>query len=259
MDFTLIASLAGAGLFALMLVASELGRRIGIVRLAHDAKGLAKGAASAETAVFGLLGLLIAFTYSGAASRFENRRQQIVQEANAIGTAYLRIDLLPADTQPEIRRLFRRYIDVRLAAFHGSENQTAAQPEMVEGAALQTEIWHKATVASQSPGAGPQAPMLVLPALNDMIDITTTRQAATQNHTPVVVFLLLGVLSLLGATLVGYSSSPNRKRSWFHVAMFAAILSLTVYVIIDLEFPRLGFIRIDAADQVLRELRESIQ
>jgi hypothetical protein len=101
--------------------------------------------------------------------------------------------------------------------------------------------------------------MLVLPALNDMIDITTTRQAATQNHTPVVVFLLLGVLSLLGATLVGYSSSPNRKRSWFHVAVFAAILSLTVYVIIDLEFPRLGFIRIDAADQVLRELRESIQ
>jgi hypothetical protein len=259
LDFTLIASLAGAGLFVLMLVASELGRRVGIARLARDAKGLAKGAASAEAAVFGLLGLLIAFTFSGAASRFEDRRHLIVQEANAIGTAYLRIDVLAPDAQPEIRSLFRRYIDARVAAFQGAEDKIAARPEIAAGATLQAEIWRKSVVASQSPGAAPQAPTLMLPALNDMIDITTTRQMATQNHPPIVVFLLLGALSFLGATLVGYSSSPNRERSWFHIAAFAAILSLTVYVIIDLEFPRLGFIRIDAADQVLRELKESIQ
>src|SRR4249919_3832924 len=87
-----------------MLVCGEIGRRIGARRLARDPEGLAKGAGAAEAAVFGLLGLLIAFTFSGAASRFEERRHLVTREANAIGTAYLRIDLLPDDAQPAGRR-----------------------------------------------------------------------------------------------------------------------------------------------------------
>jgi hypothetical protein len=74
---------------------------------------------------------------------------------------------------------------------------------------------------------------------------------ATRNHPPLVVFLLLAGLGLVGALLVGYGTSPNK--------VFAAILSLTVYVIADLEFPRLGLIRVDAADQVLLDLRKSMQ
>jgi len=95
--------------------------------------------------------------------------------------------------------------------------------------------------------------------LNEMIDITTTRVMATRNHPPLAVFLLLGGLSLVGALLVGYGTSPNKDRGWFHTLVFAAILSLTVYVIADLEFPRLGLIRVDGADQVLLDLRESMQ
>ena len=95
-NFALIASLSAAGLFLGMLILSEVGRRIGMARLARDSEGLTKGAGAAEAAVFGLLGLLIAFTFSGAASRFEDRRHLITAEANAIGTAYLRVDLLPA-------------------------------------------------------------------------------------------------------------------------------------------------------------------
>jgi hypothetical protein len=100
--------------------------------------------------------------------------------------------------------------------------------------------------------------MLLLPALNAMIDVTTTRAMATQNHPPLVVFLLLGGLSLIGALLVGYGMSDNKDRSWLHTIAFAAIMSLAVYVIVDLEFPRLGLIRVDAADQVLIDLRKSM-
>ena len=92
-----------------------------------------------------------------------------------------------------------------------------------------------------------------------MIDITDTREMATRNHPPLVVFLLLGGLSLVCALLVGYNTSPNATRSWLHTVTFAAIVSLTVYVIIDLEFPRLGLIRVDSADEALAELRESMQ
>jgi len=258
-ELALIASAAAASLFFGILLFAEIGRRIGTARLTRDPDGLTKGASAAEAAVFGLLGLLIAFTFSGAASRFEDRRHLITTEANAIGTAYLRIDLLPADTQPEIKDLFRRYVDVRWATYRDFADQTATDAKLAEGAALQGKIWAKALTACRRPEAPAHAAMLVLPALNEMIDITTTRVMATRNHPPLVVFLLLGGLSLVGALLVGYGTSPNKDRSWFHTVVFAAILSLTVWVIVDLEYPRLGLIRVDAADQVLLELRESMQ
>ena len=257
--FVLIALLSAAFLFIGMLILSEVGRRIGIARLRRDSAGLVKGADAAETAVFALLGLLIAFTFSGAASRFEDRRHLVAAEANAIGTAYLRIDLLPGDAQPEIRKLFLRYLDARTAAYRNAEDLAGSQARLDEAVALQRDIWTKAWAACKRPEAPAQAAMLLLPALNEMIDITTTREVATQNHPPFVVFYLLAGLGLVGAMLVGYGTSPNKDRSWLHTVIFAGILSLTFYVIVDIEFPRYGLIRIDAADQVLFNLRQSMQ
>jgi hypothetical protein len=259
LGLALIAALSTVCLFVGMLVVAEVGRRIGAARLARDPGGLAKGADTAESAVFGLLGLLIAFTFFGAASRFEDRRHLITSEANAIGTAYLRLDLLPADAQPELRELFRRYADARATAYQDAEDQAATSARLAEGTELQGEIWAKSLAACQRPEAPAPPTMLLLPALNEMIDITTTRVMASQNHPPNIVFLLLAGLSLVGALLVGYGTSTNKGRSWFHIVVFAAILSLTVYVIVDLEFPRLGMIRVDAADQLLVEVRNSMR
>ncbi len=258
MDLALTASLATAGLFVGMLLFSELGRRIGIAKLRRDPEGLAQGAGAAEAAVFALLGLLLAFSFSGAASRFEDRRHLIVAEANAIGTAYLRIDLLPGDSQPEIRKLFGRYVDARLATYRDPGDPAATQTRLAQGEALQRDIWTKAVTALKRPDAAGPASILLVPALNEMIDITTTRTTATRNHPPTVVFLLLSGLSLIGALLVGYGTSLNKERSWLHTMVFAAILSVTVYVIVDLEFPRLGLIRVDAADQLLVDLRKTM-
>ena len=118
-----------------------------------------------------------------------------------------------------------------------------------------------ATVAARTtriPSAVAPAAILVLPALNNMIDITTTRLVATENHPPSVVFVLMALLGLVAGLLMGYDTSTNRDRSVLHTWIFAAILSLTFYVIIDLEFPRLGMIRVDAADHVLVDLRRSM-
>jgi hypothetical protein len=218
-----------------------------------------KGTGSAAAAVFGLLGLLIAFTFSGAASRFEARRHLITEEANAIGTAYLRLDVLPREAQPELRSLFRRYVELRAGTYRQSTRSETRNARLAEAAALQSQIWLRAVAACQRPDAPAQATMLLLPALNEMIDITTTRATATENHPPLVIFLLLGVLSLIGALLVGYDLAPNKERSWLHPALFAFMMSLAVYVIIDLEYPRQGLIRVDQADHVLLELRRSMQ
>lgn len=258
MNLTWIAAMSALTLFVGMLIFCEIGRRIGKAKLARDPGGLAKGIGAAEGVVFGLLGLLIAFTFSGAASRFEDRRHLISEEANAIGTAYLRLDLLAAKDQPKLRQLFRRYVEVRSTAYQSMEDETKTQANLSEGNTLQASIWSKALSASRSAEAAPQAPMLLLPALNDMIDITTTRATATQNHPPIIVYGLLVALGLIGALLVGYSMSENKGRSWLHVMAFSAIMSLTVYVIIDLEYPRMGLIRVDSADQVLLDLRKGM-
>jgi len=258
MDFSLTASLLIAGFFVGMLLFLEIGRRIGFVMQTRRPEGW-KGLGTAEGAIFGLLGLLIAFTFSGAASRFEDRRHLITAEANAIGTAYLRIDQLPADAQPEMRDLFRHYVDLRSTTYQNVEDISVVKAKLAEAEALQGEIWNKAIAACRMPNALPSATMLLLPALNEMIDIVTTRAMATQNHPPLIIFLLLAGLALMGSLLVGYEMSNNKDRSWLHMIIFAGVMTIAVYVIIDLEFPRIGLVKVDGADQVLIDLRKSMR
>jgi hypothetical protein len=254
-QFTFKALLLAAVLLVAMLVCEEVGRRLGMRRARLDPEGARAGAGVVEGAIFALLGLLIAFTFSGAASRFDDRRKLIVEEANAIGTAYLRIDLLPAAVQPEMRDAIRRYVDTRLATYRAVPDMDKVKLELERGNALQQEIWKKAVAAS----VGSQAMMLVLPALNEMIDITTTRTTAVQMHPPLVIFVLLCGLALLSALLAGDAMAGGKKRDWIHMATFALALAGAVYIILDMEFPRVGFIRVDAFDAVLVELRASMK
>jgi hypothetical protein len=258
-NFVLMTALLVVGLLVAMLVAAEIGRRLGRREAANHAGNLAKGTGPAEAAVFALLGLMLAFTFSGAASRFEARRHLITEEANAIGTAYLRVDLLPEDARPGIQALFHRYLDVREATYRNVEDQAATAARLAEGNELQREIWKRCVAAALRPGAPPQAAIVLLPALNAMIDITATRVMASRNHPPLIAYLLLSGLALVGALFVGYGTSINERRNWLHNLLFTAILALTIYVIVDLEFPRFGLIRVDSADVAFDELRDSLR
>jgi hypothetical protein len=259
MLLALIAAASAAALFFCMVALIELGRRMGAQRLERDPEGMPLGAGAAEAAVFALLGLLIAFTFSGAAARFQDRKELIRQEANAIGTAWLRIDLLPGDAQPEMRQLFRRYADVRVVTYANVADQDATQARLAEGAVLQGEIWSRSVKACASPGAARDAALLLLPALNDMFDITTTRAMATRNHLPAVIFLLLVGMCFVGSLLIGYDIAGNKQRIRLHPWAYAAVLAASVYVIVDLEFPRLGLIQVGEADQILVEVRQSMR
>src|SRR6185436_2599128 len=112
-----------------------------------DSEGARQGFGVVDGAVFGLLGLLIAFTFSGAAARFDERRQLIIEEANDIGTAYLRIDLLPESAQSRLRELFRQYLDSRLETYRKLPDLEAAKAELARSIKLQNEIWTAAIAA----------------------------------------------------------------------------------------------------------------
>ena len=258
MTYAVVGFLITVGLFLGMLLFLEIGRRAGIRRLKEDPEGGAGGVGAIDGAVFALLGLLIAFTFSGAASRFDARRQLIIEETNDIGTAYLRIDMLPANAQQALRESFRRYLDARLEVYQKLPDVEAAKQSLAKANDLQSQIWRQANVAVRAENAPPAAPMLLLPALNAMIDITTTRTMATEMHPPIIIFLMLFGLALLASLLAGFGIAGNKVRSWFHMLGFALVMGVAVYVIMDIEYPRLGLIRVDAFDQALVDLRESI-
>ena len=193
--------------FALLLatgiiVLLEVGRRIGARRLAEEGETAAKGFGAIESAVFALLGLILAFSFSGALTRFDARRHLVVAEANDIATAFLRIDLLPTDAQAPMRDLFRRYLDSRIETYRKLPDMEAAQAELARSLKLQSEIWSLAVSSSQK-SATPQAMMILLPALNAMIDITTTRTEAAILHSPPIIWVMLGTLTFACTLFAG--------------------------------------------------------
>ncbi len=245
-------------LFAALIVSLEIGRRAGRVAFAAiDAGERPAGLSAVETVAFGLLGLLLAFTFSGAAARLDMRRAQIVDEANAIGTAWLRLDVLPPAAQPKLRDAFRSYTDSRIALYRtfSQVGLEEARAEYARSIGFQSEIWADAVAACREV---PSAAVIVLPAINAMFDIASTRIAATQMHPPLIVYVVLAAIALVCGFFVGFEMGATPVPSRAHMLMFAATLSLTFYVILDFEYPRLGIIRVDDFDQLIAGVRATM-
>ncbi len=131
-------------LFLGMLIMLEVGRRLAVRRRSKEVDGERSNLGPVEGAVFALFGLLMAFTFSGAASRFNEKRMLIAEEANTIETAYLRLHLVPA-AEPKLQELFRRYLDSRLETYRKLPNMKAASLEMGNSKKIQEQIWTEAT------------------------------------------------------------------------------------------------------------------
>ncbi len=237
-----------------MLAAQQLGVRLRR-RDDCDEKSL-EGLSGIDAAIFGLMGLLLAFSFSSAASRFDERRKLVIQEANDIGTAWLRIDLLaPADQKP-MRQLFREYLDSRLVSYASFGDLDLFQLELAKSQELQARIWSLAVPAAGR--ASNAATMLLLPSLNAMFDTCSERVGAMLIHAPESIFLLLIAVMLLCQTLAGYRFAANTSWTAMHRLIFAITLAITYYLIVDLEYPRFGLVRIDHMDRMLRDLRQSL-
>ena len=208
------------------------------------------------------MGLLIAFTFYGAETRFETRRSLIVDEANAIATAYLRLDLLPENAQPELRENFREYVKSRLAIYQKIpdwEAMEALKSELTHSIALQRQIWKHAVAASKLANSS-SVQTLVVPSIDRMIDIATIQTVALQSHPPAAVWGMLTLTLLVSCLLAGYSMSGSRTRNWVHIVAFCLLFSAVIYVNVDFEYPRMrGFIRIDEMDRLLVQTLEDMK
>jgi len=243
-----------------MLICMEVGRRLGKRSLTKDPQGSMFGIGVVQGALFSLFGLLVGFTFSGAPARLDDARHEIQKEANAIGTAYLRVDLLSPGSQPAIRDEFRNYVDTRLEVYRKLPDIQAAQAELAKSQLIQSALWKQALVASRLPGSDPDALKLLVPSLNEMFDIAATRTTSRMTHPPLIIFLLLLVVALVCSLMAGYAMA-GKQRCWLHILAFVSIYVLSIYVILEIEYARLGRLSVleTRYDQILVDVRDSMK
>lgn len=207
-----------------------------------------------QTAIFAVLGLLLAFTFAMAVSRFDARKQALVDETGAIGTAYLRVQLLPPGQQAAAAAVvFRTYVDARLSSARPYWYQDVRLRN--ETSELQQQLWTQGTdAANQDPRAVTTG--LYIQALNNMFDAQSARDASRLNELPTSAIYLLLVISILSTGVLGYRAGLGGRRSIVGAVLLALVITLVVGIIIDLDQPHQGLITI--SQRALIQLRQSM-
>jgi hypothetical protein len=250
--------LIGCGLLVLLLLAVEAGVRAGARTRARARRkeGETADFGPIQGAVLGLLGLLLAFTYSLAASRQDARRELVVQEANAIGTAYLRAGLLPEPRRGELRAILRQYVDSRIVP-----DEVVRDPVKMAEAVRRSEQILQTLWPAGSRNIEGQPPTvldsLMFQALNEVIDLHTERLAAYEYRIPQIILWLLFVVATMAMAMTGFSSGLSGRRSLFFTSTLAVLVAAVIMVILDLDHPRRGLIRVSQRSMI--QLRDSLQ
>jgi hypothetical protein len=252
--------LLGFAALAAVLVAAELGFRLGLWHQRDADESTRDLFAALQVALLGLLALLVAFTFSIAVARFDARKELVIKESNAIGTTNLRARLLPEPQRGEVVNLLRAYVDEQLAFYAAGINAGRLDAANVETARLQEQLWMVAILLSeQDPRSVPTG--LFVQSLNGMIDLHAERIRALENRLPDAVIYLVFVVAVVTIGLVGYGRGLAGRRNLVSVAILAGLVVLVFTVILDLDRPRRGLITVSQSSMerlqdVLRQAQE---
>ena len=240
----------------LLLSASEIGYRLGWRAQSKINEPTRSQVNMLQAASLGLLALLLGFTFSMALTRFDTRKQLVLDEANAIGTTYLRAQLLPNPARKEVSNLLRRYVDVRLEFYQVGINQSGLQKVDDDTEKLHSALWSYAiAVGGQDPRAIPTG--LFIQSLNEVIDLHAKRVTALGNHVPESIFILLLVVATLALGLIGYGAGMGRDRNILPTVISVILIASVILLIMDLDRPRRGLIKV--SQQSMVHLQEGLK
>jgi hypothetical protein len=240
---------------AFFLAATETGFRLGFRAQASVTEGSRAELSTLQGAILGLLALLLGFTFSMAITRFEARKQLVLDEANAIGTTFLRAQLLPEPPRRELSSLLRQYVQVRIEFYQASTNPEKMRLAREKTDRLHRELWSRgAALGEKDPRAVTTG--LFLQSLNEVIDLHAKRLTALENHVPEIIIWLLYFVAIMGMGLIGYGCGIGGRRNFFSTMVAWILIGSVILVIIDLDRPSRGLIRV-SQDRML-ELRDSL-
>ena len=211
---------------------------------------------SINGALLALLGLILAFTFGMASSRFDERRELVIEEANNIGTVILRTDIYPDSIKNILKTNLKAYVEERIAFYQSGMDIHDAETHYKNADVIGRKIWAITAEYAKKDNITTKTSELI-PALNSMIDITTTRRADGEATIPDSIMYFLFILCVSSAFLLGYDN--KRKVDWIILIGFTIMLSITVFTIIDLDRPRNGLINMDLQNEKMIELRQMFE
>lgn len=203
-----------------------------------------------------LLFFLLAFTFGMSGDRYDSRRKAVVEEANNIGTAILRSDLYADSSRTLFRKDFKEYVETRISYYEVGANAKGVIKADSVSQIISGRLWKRATQLSKDP-ANLAATQQMIPALNDMIDITTTRLAGEKAKVPQSILVMLFFLAMIIAFYGGYADGRKGKIDWLVQIGFCLLVSLVVLFTLDLDRPRRGFVNLDVPNQTIIDLRKN--
>jgi hypothetical protein len=237
-----------------LLVAGEVGWRVGHGgRVEDDALRALVGGIAAAT--LGLLGLLLGFTLSMAIGRYDARRTVIVDEANAIGTLWLRAGLLDEPLESELRGTLRDYTDARVDLGRVGSDLGRLRAARERSGKLQGAIWSVVERAAQ-PGPSPAVVSSLIASANAVIDLDELRTSSLENYVPAPIILLLVGVAAVALALFGWSFGATERRSTISMVLLALLVTTILTIIMDLNRPHRGMMRV--GDESLLRLQKSI-
>lgn len=245
-------------LFALILIlyiSVALGRAFGKIEIRKHPKHKLEVVQVAEASVFALLGLLIAFTFSGAYDRYESRKLHILEQANAFEGVYNYLDFIAPKLQPNLHNSISMYLNMNLDAYHHQPFIKLVDQALDRALEIEDQIWKQAIVASNTIKNDSIAANFI-GAINAMFDTSHTGMNLSRVHPPLIIFGLMIGLAALGGFLVGYDAAESKQAKHIHTVSYVLLTALTIYIIINLEYPRTGFIRLNNFDQILTDARD---
>ena len=241
------------GLFTVLPAACVIGYRLGQrARARADETGKSHVAAW-EAALLALTGLLIGFTFSMAQARYDARKQIVLDEANAIGTTYLRTRLLDTGPGEELRALLRRYVDTRLAFQASGHDRARTDALLRESDALGEAIWERVAAAGRADRSPVTA--LLVSSTNEMLDAAGEHLAAIENPMPRTVFLVLILVTAAAMASVGFECGLGGRVRVLGMVVMPLLLATVILLVFDLSRPRIGLTRI--RDPILIRLKQS--
>lgn len=240
-------------MFVLIIAFYISGYRLRTRTLKRSKNNTVEDLGAVNGTLLGLTGLLIAFTFSMSNSRFDTRRALVIEEANAIGTVILRTDVYPDSMRQVLRSYLKEYVEARIAFYQAGIDWERTVAEYKRANAISSKIWSATANYARRDDITTRTSELI-PALNAMIDITTTRRAAGEATIPDSIMYFLFSLCLCSAFLLGYDR--KNEFDWIVVIGFALMMSITLFTIIDLDRPRRGLITVDNANEKIIELRQ---
>ena len=241
---------------ALFLLGDEFGFRLGRRRRPTVSEDAKSQVTAIQGAVLGLLALLLGFTFAMAMSRFEVRKQQILDESNAIGTCFLRAQLLPEPQKMAVSNLLRQYVKVRLQFYQADIDHQSLKVAKSQTEELQGQLWaYAAAWGEQEPRAVTAG--LFLQSLNEVIDLHSKGLTALENHVPEIILVLLYFVALAATGLIGYGCGLAGRRNFLVTLVAAVLIAAVIVVIIDLDRPQRGLIKVGLGRMV--ELRQSLK